>query len=133
MPLERDYKNFLDLSMTFQSNPLNSDLIALKNQTAIARSVRNLILTARGERFYDELKGSRLSRLLFENFDSVTADIIEDEIRNVIEQNEPRAEILEIRVKPSYDTYEYHITIIYSIQGLDASPTSLTFALNSVR
>lgn len=133
MPLERNSKSFLDLSMTFQSNPLNQDLIALKNQTAIARSIRNLVLTARGERFYDELKGSRLSRLLFENFDSVTANIIQDEIKDTVAANEPRAEILEVRVNENYESYEYNVTIIYRIIGIDVPPTTLSFALNSVR
>ena len=40
MPLERVSQGFKDVSMTFQSNPLNSDLIGLKNATAIARAVR---------------------------------------------------------------------------------------------
>ena len=43
MPLERVSQGFRDISMTFQNNPLNSDLIALKNETAIARSIRNIV------------------------------------------------------------------------------------------
>ncbi len=65
MPLERISKGFKDLSMTFQVNPINYDLIALKNETAIARSVRNLVLTYPGERFFNENLGSKVSRSLF--------------------------------------------------------------------
>lgn len=133
MPLERESKSFLDLSMTFQMNPLNQDLIALKNQTAIARSVRNLVLTGRGERFYDQLKGSRLNQLLFESFDEVTSTILEDEIQDVLTQYEPRVEVIEVRVNPDYDNNEYNVTIVYRIVGIDVPPNTLTFALNSVR
>ncbi len=54
MPLERVSQGFKDISMTFQSNPLNSDLIALKNEIAIARSIRNIVFTAPGEKFFNE-------------------------------------------------------------------------------
>ena len=53
MPLERVSQGFKDLSMTFKRNPLNDDLIALKNETAIARSIRNIVFTVPGERFFD--------------------------------------------------------------------------------
>ena len=54
MPLERVSQGFKDLSMTFQANPLNSDLIGLKNENAIARSVRNIVMTIPGEKFFNE-------------------------------------------------------------------------------
>ena len=53
--LERVSQGFKDLSMTFQSNPLNDDLIALKNANAIARSVRNIVFTLPGEKFLNQL------------------------------------------------------------------------------
>ena len=53
MPLERVSRGFKDLSMTFQSNPLNDDLIGLKNENAIARSVRNIVMTVPGEMFFE--------------------------------------------------------------------------------
>ena len=50
MPVQRVSKAFKDISATFQINPLNRDLIQLKNTNAIARSIRNLIMTVPGER-----------------------------------------------------------------------------------
>ena len=49
MPVERISKGFRDISMSFEANPLNNDLIGVKNDTAIARSIRNLVLTTPGE------------------------------------------------------------------------------------
>ena len=54
MPLERISQGFKDISMSFQVNPLNLDLIALKNETAIARSVRNIVFTLPGEKFFED-------------------------------------------------------------------------------
>ena len=66
MPLERVSQGFKDVSMSFLSNPLNDDLIALKNEQAIARSIRNIVFTFPGEKFFDESFGSDVSRSLFE-------------------------------------------------------------------
>ena len=94
MPIERVSQGFKDLSMTFQANPLNSDLIGLKNENAIARSIRNIVFTLPGEKFFNENFGSQISGILFENVDNLTASIIVDEITNSIENYEPRVNLL---------------------------------------
>ena len=76
MPIERVSQSFKDISMTFQSNPLNSDLIAVKNENAIARSLRNIVFTLPGEKFFNQSFGSRITESLFENIDDITATII---------------------------------------------------------
>ena len=80
MPVQRISRSFKDISMSFQVNPLTDDLIAIKNQTAIARSIRNLVLTSPGERFFNNEVGSRVNELLFENMDDLTASSIQSEI-----------------------------------------------------
>ena len=75
MPLERVSQGFRDVSMTFQRHPLNDDLIALKNEQAIARSVRNIVFTTPGEKFFDQDFGSKISASLFENLDDISASI----------------------------------------------------------
>ena len=72
MPLERVSQGFKDISATFQTNPLNDDLITIKNETAIARSIRNIVFTLPGEKFFDEDFGSNISRALFENIDDIS-------------------------------------------------------------
>ena len=133
MPVERISKEFKDLSMSFQVNPINYDLIAIKNETAIARSVRNLVLTNPGERFFDQILGSKVSRSLFENLDEITASNIRDEIRNTINNYEPRVNLINIDVFPDYDNNEFNITIRYNIIGIDSLPQQLTFALQPTR
>ena len=119
--------------MTFQVNPINYDLIALKNETAIARSIRNLVLTYPGERFFNENLGSKVSRSLFENLDEISASVVKDEIENTIRNYEPRVNLISVNVAPNYDESEFNVTINYRIVGIDVLPQQLSFALQPTR
>ena len=133
MPVQRISRSFKDISMSFKVNPLNDDLIAIKNQTAIARSLRNLVLTAPGERFFNNNLGSRVNQLLFENMDDLTAASIKSEIENTIKNYEPRVKLLKTRVSPNPDSYEFDVIITYEIVGIDAQAQQLSFALQPTR
>ena len=133
MPLERVKQEFKDISMSFQTNPLNDDLIALKNSSAIARSIRNIVFTQPGEKFFNPNFGSRISESLFENIDDVSADVIRDEIRNSIKNFEPRVKLLNVFVRPNSELNEMNVTIEYEIIGIDVSPQQLDFVLLPTR
>ncbi len=133
MPVQRRSQGFLDLSASFQNNPLSNDLITLKNENAIARSVRNLILTTQGERPFQPVLGSNVNNLLFENMDKLTAAALKDEIRNTIENYEPRVELEEIIVDPNFENNEFNVTIQYYIVGIDVPEQELSFVLESTR
>ena len=133
MPLERISQGFKDISMSFQVNPLNLDLIALKNETAIARSVRNIVFTLPGEKFFDSNFGSRISNSLFENVDEISASIIQDEIRNSITNYEPRVELIDVQTTPDYDNASFDVLIQYRIIGADVLPQQLEFVLQPTR
>ena len=129
MPIERVKQEFKDISMTFKTNPLNEDLIALKDRTAIARALKNIVLTGRGEKFFSPDFGSGVSESLFENLDEVTALNIKDEIEYSIANYEPRVELINVEVIPDYDGNQYHVVIAYIIIGIDIPPQQLEFAL----
>ena len=133
MPLERVSQGFRDISMTFQNNPLNSDLIVLKNETAIARSIRNIVFTLPGEKFFNPNFGSRVSRSLFENVDEISASNIRDEIATSIVNFEPRVELKNIEVFPDYDNNSFNVVIIYNIVGIDVQAQQLEFVLQPTR
>ena len=119
--------------MSFQVNPLTYDLIAIKNQTAIARSLRNLVLTAPGERFFNNGIGSRVNELLFETIDDITASSIKSEIETTIQNYEPRVKLLKTIVSANPDSYEFDVIITYEIVGIDAQAQQLSFALQPTR
>jgi phage baseplate assembly protein W len=124
-------KQFKDISGTFKINPLNSDAIAIKNETAIARSIRNLIFTLTGEVPYSTI-GSSVNRLLFENMDSFTATALETEIRGVL-INEPRINVISVDIVPNFENNEFNVTLVYEIIGIDVPPQQLKVALVSTR
>ena len=133
MPVQRISKSFKDISASFQVNPLTNDLIAIKNTTAIARSLRNLVLTTPGERFFNENLGSQVNNLLFENVDDVTAMSVRQEIINVIENYEPRVKLLSVSVNANIDSYSMDVVIAYQVIGIDIPPQELSFVLIPTR
>ncbi len=133
MPLERVSKSFKDISLSFQVNPLSFDLIALKNETAIARSIRNLVFTVPGEKFFNQNIGSKVSQSLFENIDILSASVIKDEIKNTIKNYEPRVNLTQVKVEPNFEDNQFDVTLIYDIIGIEALPQQLSFALLPTR
>ncbi len=119
--------------MTFQSNPLNDDLIVLKNENAIARSLRNIVFTLPGEKFFDEPFGSRITESLFDNIDEITASIIVDEIRQSITNYEPRVKLQDVNAYPDYEGNGFDVVITYGIIGADIPLQELQFVLQSSR
>ena len=133
MPLERVSQGFRDISMSFQRHPLNDDLIALKNEQAIARSVRNIVFTVPGDKFFNEDFGSRVSESLFENIDNISANLIKQEIKQSITAYEPRVILLSVEVNPEFDNNEFNVKITYKIVGADVPPQELQFVLQQTR
>ena len=129
MPAQRVSKSFKDLSMSFKFNPLSGDLIALKNENAIARAVRNIVLTSPGEKLFNPEFGSSVSEILFENVDDITAISIQDEISSSLKNYEPRVELINVDVDPNFDQNQFDVRITYRIVGVDIPPSQLDFAL----
>ena len=133
MPLERVSQGFRDVSMSFKKNPLNDDLILLKNANAIARSIKNIVFTFPGEKPFNETFGSRVSRLLFDNFDDLTASNIKDEIETSIRRFEPRVRLRSVTTKPDIGNNAFDVQIIYDIIGADVPAQQLEFVLQPTR
>ena len=133
MPIERVSKAFRDVSLALGVNPINRDLIDLKNENAIARSIQNLVLTQRGERFFNNDLGSNVYASLFENVDFISAASIQSSIEEVITLYEPRVELIEVRVELSVEENGYDVRILYNIIGIEAQTQQLEFALQQTR
>ena len=133
MPIERRSQSFKDLSMTLKVNPITNDLVALKNANAIARSLRNLVFTDQGERFFAPETGGNIKSLLFENMDYTTASEVEDSVTQTIRRNEPRVELVNVKATPNFENNEIDVRIQYKIIGLELESQQLEFALQPAR
>lgn len=133
MPIQRISKGFKDISMSFKINPTNKDIITIQNETAIARSIRNLVHTQKGEKFFRPNLGSDVTALLFENVDTLTASSIKTEIELLIKNYEPRVSLNFVSIIPNYDSGEFEAIINYNIIGIDVLPQQLSYALQPTR
>jgi len=86
MPLvrQRQSRAFKDISLSFKRHPVTNDIIALTNENAIKRSVRNLVETINEERFFNPLIGSHVKESLFENVDNSLITTIKTQIETSI-------------------------------------------------
>jgi phage baseplate assembly protein W len=105
----------------------------MKNESAIARSVRNIVFTLPGEKFFDEDFGSDISQALFENIDDISANIIQDQIRDSITNYEPRVRLIDVITKPNFDNNQFDVSIVYEIIGIDVPTQELQFVLQPTR
>ena len=133
MPLERISQGFKDISMSFQTNPLTNDLIAMKNENAIARSVKNIVFTNPGEKFFNPRFGSRITESLFENADDLTAIEIQTQIQQSITRYEPRVRLQSVDAFANIDGYAFDVVIKYDIIGADIPTQQLEFVLQPTR
>ena len=133
MPVERISRGFKDISMSFQANPLNDDLIGLKNENAIARAVKNIVFTLPGEKYFNPSFGSKITNTLFQNVDDISATVIVDEIKQSITNYEPRVDLIDVQADPNFDNNEFNVTVIYEIIGADVPAQELQFALQATR
>ena len=135
MPIirQRQSRRFKDISLSFKRHPVTNDILALTNEDAIKRSVRNLVETVNEERFFNPLIGSHVRESLFKVADNSLRATLKTQIRITIENFEPRVNLTDVIVNHPNDTNDLEITIVYDIIGQEASPQEITFILQPTR
>ena len=133
MPAQKFSQGFKDISLSFKKHPVTRDILTLKNEDAIKRSVQNLVRIIRGEVFFNELIGTRLSGSLFELANSDYIDPMKTEIETVIKNFEPRVDLKDIDFKSFPDDNAIEVTIQYDIIGLSTPTQSVNFILEPTR
>ena len=133
MAIQRKSRAFKDISLSFSPHPVTKDLPVLSNERAIIRSVRNLVETIPTERFFNILIGTEIRDSLFENFERSTVMVIEDQVREVLDNYEPRVTNVGVQVDAQPDDNEFDVTVFFEIVGLDAPQQSFTFLVEPTR
>ena len=123
---------YSDFTRTFALHPVSSDLARMTDIEAVRSSIRNLILTDKYERLLDPRIGSNVRRILFEPMDGASAKVVQDYVRETIENYEPRATIVDVIVVPDEDNNAYNITIYFSVTFSEQVQT-VAFYLSRVR
>ena len=133
MAIKRNSRAFKDISFSFSPHPVTKDLPVLLNERAIVRSVRNLVETIPTERFFDSTLGTDIRASLFENFNSTTVTIIEDQVRSTVRRYEPRVDDIGVEVDGLPDRNALEVKVIFTINGLETPPQDFTFILEPTR
>ena len=123
---------FSDLDLNFTIHPVKKDINRYTNETAVINSIKNLILTNHYERLFQPNIGSNVRRLLFENMDTITATTLENEIKQTIQNYEPRANISVIAVSPDYENNGFTVYMEFYVVNR-TSPITINFFLERIR
>ena len=126
-------RSFKDISLSFEPHPITKDLPVLKNANAIRRSVRNLVQTIPGERFFNPILGSSVYDSLFDLMDFGTSNLIEQEIKTTLRNFEPRVNNVRVRVSARPDQNNFDVTIFFDIVGAALPPQEFSFILEATR
>jgi hypothetical protein len=124
---------FKDISLSFNPHPVTNDLTVIKNENAIKKSVRNLVQTIPGERFFNSILGTDIRGSLFDFVDFGTASVIEKQIQTTIENFEPRVENLNVEVFPRPDRNEFEVNIYFDIIGQQFPSQAFQYILEATR
>ncbi len=133
MVVKRISRAFKDISLSFEMHPVTKDIPVLKNESAIKRSIRNIVQTIPSERFFQPYFGSEIKNSLFEFVDFGSASLLEKQIEVAIKNFEPRVENPQIKVIPRANDNAFEIDIHYRIIGQDVPPQQFTYILEATR
>jgi len=125
-------QTFVDLDLNFNIHPIRKDINVFINEYAITNSIKNLVLTNHYERPFNPVIGSNVRRMLFENVDTIIAGQLEKEIKDTIENFEPRASVINVTGFLFLDENGYNITLAYMVVNLPNTLT-ISFFLERIR
>ena len=124
-------RTFSDLDLNFKLHPVKKDVNILLNEIAISNSIKNLVLTNHYERPFQPEVGSNIRRLLFDNLDAITTNI-EREIRETVDNFEPRAKVHKVTAVAAPDQNGYKMKLEFFVLN-NTSPITINFFLERVR
>lgn len=128
----RNKEIYSDFLTNFNAHPNTGQLLKRTNVEAVKRSLRNLLSTDKGERFFAPDFGGDIKKYLFEPADSVTKENLRVSIRETIEKYEPRALLNNVLISLSNDEQTYNIDIIFTVIN-NPDPALLQIQLERVR
>ena len=111
---------FKDINLSFKRHPVTNDLVVIKNEDAIKKSVKNIIFTILGEKPFEPEFGSVINDSLFELNTSLNEMKVSDEIKQSLLNFEPRIDNIRVTVSIYPDSNELNCTVQYDIIGIPA-------------
>ena len=126
-------KAFRDINLSFKRHPVTNDLVSIRDEDAIKRSVKNIIFTILGEKPFEPTFGSVINDALFDLDTNLNSIRIQDEITSSLNRFEPRIDNIIVTVTVVPDTNEMNCTVQYDIVGLSTPPQEVDVLLFPAR
>lgn len=125
-------KQFKDISLSFKKHPVTKDILVLKDNDAIKKSVINIIRTSTGDRFYQSALGTRVGDLLFSlNTDDYNQSLMKREMSTALQNWEPRVKVERIDTSSANDSGSVEVIVNYEIIGQPNIPQEIQFVLEN--
>jgi phage baseplate assembly protein W len=131
-PLKRKISLYSDFHKDLTVNPISLDLAVKRDEEAVRESIKNLILTNKGERLFQPLLGGNITAKLFENNTPAVIKLIQEQIKETIIQHEPRAQLIDVVVQSSIDNNKVEVSIHFYITNVE-QPVTVTVFLERTR
>ena len=126
-------RSFKDISLSFKRHPVTNDVLVIKNEDAIKKSVINLCRTRLTERFFNDLLGTSIEDSLFELNNGEVASSVEEEVKVLLQNFEPRINVTDVIVDTETDPNGLYISVRYNIVGLPVAAQNIEFLLQPTR
>lgn len=131
---QKQIERYSDFTTEFEMNPFTGMLARSVNEESVKQSLKNLVLTECGERFYDSNKGSKIKQALFELYDVGMFDVAKMQLRASLAAYEPRASIIDVVLSPDQlDANILNCKIVFSVINIPNETFSLDLNVSRVR
>ena len=121
---QRSKARYKDFYTNLDAHPVRKDLFVLEDADSVKNSIKNLVFTNFGERFFKPDLGCGINRVLFENIVPETSAIIQNKINTTIRNYETRVDYLNVNVGAIPDDHSFVVTITFSLKN---NPNLQTF------
>jgi phage baseplate assembly protein W len=123
---------YSDFGSDLTPHPVVKEVLRYVNENSVNRSIRNLVMTNKGERLYQPDVGCDVTKMLFEPMAESIAELMSTTIQQTISDYEPRAKVISVDVLPDYGNNAYQVIIQYMIINRQ-NPITLNVSLTRVR
>jgi len=123
---------YSDFFTDLDKHPIRSTVLRKTNVDAVKQSLRNLMLTDRGERLFQPNLGGNIRAMLFENITAQTFLTMQEHIKDVITAHEPRADVIDVVIAQTSQEHEVQVTIVFRVVNVQ-EPVTLELLLERVR
>lgn len=131
-PLSRRLSLYSDFHKDLTISPISKDLAVKRDEDSVKEAMKNLLLTDRGERLFQPLIGGNIKQSLFDNMTPAGLKLIEEQVKEVINNHEPRVELIRVEVIGEYEKNAVSVNIYFYLRNYE-TPLTLTVFLERVR